>query len=273
MSLDRTIKSITFDAHMDKFLLFGDSITSRSFNYDEGKTFLFGPAISELYNRRLSVVHRGFSGYNSEMARYILPKIIEAEHNDEDGKSKIRIATVFFGANDSVSEKHEQYVSLERFEENTRYMTELLLKIGSKVVLVGPAPHDENKRDKLFPGNPDLNPRRTARNLEYSQVVEKVAKDMDVGFVDLYHGFLESVGWKEGEPVPGSLGVLETVTSAQGIDHLLNDGLHFTGEGYRVFYNLLLDVIGKKYPELIPANLPFLYPEWGSVDLEEFKKL
>lgn len=264
MSLDKSIESIRFDAHLDKFLLFGDSITSRCYSYEEGKSFLFGAALNDLYNRRLSIVHRGFSGYNSEMGRYILPKIIEAEHSE---KTKIRVATVFFGSNDAVKENdHIQHVSLERFEENIRFLTEELLKIGAKVILVSPAVHDENKRNKMFPGDPSLNPRSTARNLEYGKVVAKVAKELNVGYIDLWHRFLESVGWKEGEPIPGALGV----EGEKSIDHLLNDGLHFTGEGYRVFYEALLEAIQTRYPELVPSQLPFLYPEWANFKTGDF---
>lgn len=217
-----------------------------------------------VYVRRLDVVHRGYSGYNSEFARYILPKIIEAEHSP---KTKIKLTTVFFGANDATDEDNFQYVGLVPFEENIRTMTKMLLDIGSKVILVGPGPHDEIFRGELFPDG--KNPRNIERNLEYSKVVQKVAKELDVAFIDLWHIFLHSVGWKEGDPLPGQIGT----TSEKSIRHLLNDGLHFTGEGYRLWYDQVIDIINTKYPELIPANIPFQYPEFADVKIEDLKKL
>lgn len=134
--------------------------------------------------------------------------------------------------------------------------------------MVGPAPHDEVHRNHIFGGDPADNPRNTMRNLQYSKIVEKVAKELDVAFIDLWHLFLESVGWKEGEPIPGKLGD----KSSKSIGHLLNDGLHFTGEGYRIWYDAVEKAIETKYPELIPTNLPFLFPEWNDATIEKFKQ-
>lgn len=84
IEIDNTIKSITFNAQLGKFVLFGDSITQRSFSLEEGRysdgsdVFVLGSALSNLFTRRLDVVHRGFSGFCSEHARYIVDDLIEA---------------------------------------------------------------------------------------------------------------------------------------------------------------------------------------------------
>lgn len=93
--IPREIQSITFDAHLDKLMLFGDSITQRAFSLSEGQlsfsngSFVMGAALSDLYLRRMDVVHRGFSGYCTEHARYIVRDIIEAEQN-------LKLAVSFF---------------------------------------------------------------------------------------------------------------------------------------------------------------------------------
>lgn len=165
-------------------------------------------------------------------------------------------------------------MSPERFEENVRFIAATLLDAGAKVILVGPAPHDEVHRNLIFQGDPADNPRSTMRNLEYSRIVEKVAGELDVGFVDLWHGFLESVGWKEGDPIPGRLAdtPVEDRDKPSKIAPLLSDGLHFTGEGYRIWYQGIERVIQTKYPELEPANIPLLYPEWANARVEDLEK-
>lgn len=86
-----------------------------------------------------------------------------------------------------------------------------------------------------------------------------MAKELDVPFIDLWHSFLYSVGWKEGDPIPGQLGSSSELT----IRPLLNDGLHFTGDGYRILYSEISKTIQTVYPEFIPTNIPFLYPDFG----------
>lgn len=139
---------------------------------------------------------------------------------------------------------------------------------------MGPAPHDEVHRNQLFPGDPADNPRSTLRNRQYGDIVGKVAAELNVGFVDLWHAFLENVGWKEGDPIPGRLKDTppEDRDKPSRIAHLLCDGLHFTGDGYRIWYNSVVNVIKEQYPELEPRKLPFLYPEWQAATVEDLQK-
>ena len=55
---------------MDQFILFGDSITQQAFS-EHGAPF--GAALTDAYIRKLDIVNRGFSGYNSSHAFDILP--------------------------------------------------------------------------------------------------------------------------------------------------------------------------------------------------------
>lgn len=51
---------------MDQFILFGDSITQGSYAQERG--FAFGAELTNRYVRRLDVINRGFSGYNTAQA-------------------------------------------------------------------------------------------------------------------------------------------------------------------------------------------------------------
>ena len=74
-----------------QFLLFGDSITQRSFQYGG-----WGAHLANAYQRKVDVLNRGYSGYNSRWALQLLDRVLPAEK-----AGKILLATVFFGANDA----------------------------------------------------------------------------------------------------------------------------------------------------------------------------
>ena len=56
-----------------RILLFGDSLTQYSFAPQDGG---WGAVIADYFQRRADVVNRGFSGYNTEWAKFILPKLL-----------------------------------------------------------------------------------------------------------------------------------------------------------------------------------------------------
>lgn len=239
-------------------LLLGDSITERCFSISEGryadseKTFIMGSALSDLFCRRMDIVYRGFSGYTSEQGRFMVDDILASLKD-------VKLATVFFGSNDA-SETPFLSVPLERYTENITYIVSALQKAGVKVIVVGPALHDEAHPNSMFKDLPPKFPLTTLRNLEYSNAAAGVAKKCGVPFVDLWHAFLASVGWQEGDPIPGDVGS----NSPLSISHLLNDGLHFTGAGYRVLYDEIVKVIETHYPEFIPDQMPYLFPDFRS---------
>lgn len=74
---------------LHKFLLFGDSITRRSFDQQFG--FGLAPALAHDYSCKLDVVVRGFGGYSSEMVKYVLPTILEQE-NQPDSQIKLMVS-------------------------------------------------------------------------------------------------------------------------------------------------------------------------------------
>lgn len=171
---------------------------------------------------------------------------------------------MFFGSNDA-SKDVSQKVPIPRYKENLTYIVKALQAVGAKVILIGPAVHDEVHRNQLFEGDPLNNPRSTLRNREYGAAAASVAKELGVPFIDLWHVFMASVGWKEGDPLPGQLVSNSThpsgVQSELSVRHLLNDGLHFTGAGYKLLYNEIERVLLTEYPEFVPTELPFLFPD------------
>ena len=232
---------------VDKILLFGDSITEQSYTQEHG--FGLAAALQHEYFRKLQVVVRGYGGYNTEHARWILNPTLDAE---AAGGSRIRLVVIFFGTNDA-AQNEQQHVRLERYAENVRFQASEALRRKVPIILVGPAVVDEHKT------NGD---RATLTNLAYSNAVGKIAKELGLPFVDLWHAFLESKGWNEGDPIPGKLGDQADLN----LDDLLTDGIHFSGTGYRVWYDLLRETIRQEHPELRTENLRTILPSIFDLD-------
>jgi lysophospholipase L1-like esterase len=74
-----------------QWLLFGDSITQRGFGAGG-----WAGVLADTYQRRVDVINRGYSGFNTRLAVEILDDVLPAA-----AAGTIGLATVFFGANDA----------------------------------------------------------------------------------------------------------------------------------------------------------------------------
>ncbi|CEP62229.1 isoamyl acetate-hydrolyzing esterase LALA0_S05e00760g [Lachancea lanzarotensis] len=228
-----------------KFLLFGDSITEFAFNTEPdekiGHQFALGAALCRDYTRKLDIIQRGFSGYNSRWALQILPKILESESSSE-----IVMCTIFFGSNDAAS-AGRQRVEVTEFIENITSLVHMVKVKNIKPILIGPGLHDSERWAEL---KPDQISQGTFRsndcNKRYSDALQQIALREKIPFVNLYDAFQEQGGdqWRE----------------------LLLDGVHYTGKGYKVFYNELLKTIRSAYPEFAPENVIYKLPNWRDVE-------
>lgn len=225
-----------------KFLLFGDSITEFAFNTrtdNEGEdTFALGPALVNIYTRKMDIIQRGFSGYNSRWGLKLLPHILENEND-------IVMSTIFFGSNDACI-SGSQHVPLNEYKDNIRRLAGMLKAKGIKPIIVGPALHDQEKWHKLAPEEVAAGRIRSSEKFkEYSDAAKEVAEDENIPFVDLHSAFNEKgrSSWRS----------------------LFTDGLHYSGKGYEVFFNELMSQIRMSYPELSPEKLPYKMPYWRDV--------
>jgi len=72
-----------------QWVLFGDSITQKAFS-----TGGWASVLADTWQRRVDVINRGYSGYNSRFATHLLNHIFPPS-------TPVQLVTVFFGANDA----------------------------------------------------------------------------------------------------------------------------------------------------------------------------
>jgi lysophospholipase L1-like esterase len=234
----------------DKMLLFGDSLTEQSSDV-LSINFALTPALQHHYFRKISVVARGYGGYSTDHLRHVLLPTLRAE---TAAGEKIRLLALEMGTNDA-AKNEMQWVTVEQYEKNMEWIVEQARAFGvERILIVGVGPVDEGRLDA--PAD-----KSSMRNLEYAEAARKVAEKHNLPFVDMWHALLSAAGWKQGEPVPGADG-----TSGQPLDRLLTDGVHLSGDGYRVWYDEMLKAIRESFPELRTEDMPTVLPHIFEVD-------
>lgn len=92
-------------------VFFGDSITQRGF---EIQTNGYVALMADWWKRKVDILNRGYSGYNSRWGIKMMNDAVMNESPD--------LVAIFFGANDSVDVRVPQYVPLDEYSENIKAM-------------------------------------------------------------------------------------------------------------------------------------------------------
>ena len=138
-----------------------------------------------------------------------------------------------------------------------------------KLLLVTPPPLDEIRIAQLdlAAGRPAAT-RQSRVSASYSEVVRQVAaQHPDVTLIDLWRALMDravaktpgfepkaATGALLGDPQCGQRGHLE---------HLLPDGLHLSGESYRVFFDLVKPHIGSEWRGFPDEDrVAYILPDW-----------
>ncbi|TGZ77358.1 SGNH hydrolase [Ascodesmis nigricans] len=206
----------------DKVLLFGDSITEQSFEQTRG--FASGAALSDAYRRKLEVLNRGFSGYNTAHALHVLPQIIPPPTDT----CRIRLVILFFGANDAVLPGQLQHVSVSNYRRNlhTILTHPLLLAHNPKFILITPPAMCEYTAEECdrAKGKP-ITQRQQANTKLYVDAALSVGEELKIPTINLWKAWTESHAM--GKEYPGS----RELPRNQNFLTLLRDGLHFNPQG------------------------------------------
>ncbi|XP_070547256.1 isoamyl acetate-hydrolyzing esterase 1 homolog [Ptychodera flava] len=215
-----------------KVVLFGDSLTERSF--DDGQ---WGAILQNKLQRRCDVVNRGYGGYNTTWGRVLLPGIMGKEIcNQVD----IAAIVIFLGANDSTSPGEDLYVPIELYKENLQAMVNYLKTVNvtpDKIIFVSPPPVNETALSTCCRGKWKTDEQAA----EYTQVCCDVAKDNGAECLNLYRAIHDEENWTQ---------------------YMHSDGVHLSTAGGQFLESQLWPMVEKKAEEF---NTKF--PSW-----EDFEK-
>jgi len=200
---------------------------------------------------KVDVINRGFSGYNTRMALYLLNKVFTL---DGSGNAPL-FATVFFGANDSAYPPNTQHVPLEEFISNTKAIVSHISKVCKTVVLITPPAfyHSAWKQCCIDNNRPPVSANRSDELAgKYASAVVEIAKELGVHYIDL---------WSEMHNL-----------KPQGDEWkvYLSDGLHLSRDGNAILFHLLKKII-EGVPSISANNLAMYggeAPLWSDVNME-----
>ncbi|GAM87245.1 hypothetical protein ANO11243_052670 [Dothideomycetidae sp. 11243] len=231
---------------MDQIVLFGDSLTE--FAVDQTRGFSFNAAIQNEYIRRIDVVNRGYSGYNTVLALRILPHLIQAP-----SAGRIRLFSIFLGANDARlpnSGTPAQHVPRDQYKTNLARILdcEQLKPHAPRFVLITPPPLDERLcvQTDSNKGYGAEKRRTAATTAAYAQTVRDLGRERGVPVVDLWTALMQAAGWDGDEK------------------RMLHDGLHFNGVVYEILHKEWMKTVTTAYPDMAPDKLPHVFPIWSN---------
>lgn len=149
-----------------------------------------------------------------------------------------------------------QGIPVDRYRNNLTKMIELAASHKIHLVLVGPALHQERENQK-YKG---FSSSRATKI--YSDAAEEVAAAHNVPFVDLWNAFQKDSGYSKSDLLEGN----------PDLEKYLVDGIHFSPQGYKVFYDELTKVIFASYPHLVPEKLEMAAPRYDAMDYSDVRK-
>ncbi|XP_050220936.1 GDSL esterase/lipase At5g62930 [Mercurialis annua] len=226
-----------------QIVLFGDSITEQSFRSDG-----WGAALADTYSRKADVLVRGYGGYNTRWALFLLHHIFPI------GLSKPPAAvTIFFGANDAAVKgrtSDRQHVLVDEYTDNLRKIVRHLKECSPTmlIVLITPPPIDEEGRFEfarsLYGEQAMELPERTNEMAGvYARQCVELAKELRVCSINLWSKMQETESWQK---------------------KFLRDGLHLTSEGNAVVSREVIRVFSEAW--VSAAEMPFDFPHHSEID-------
>ncbi|GAA5903836.1 SGNH/GDSL hydrolase family protein [Sporobolomyces salmoneus] len=230
---------------MDQIVMFGDSITQGAW-VPAGT----GSTMAIAYQRKLDVMNRGLSGYNTAWG---LPIIKQWLPRVGERLPKIKMLFIWFGANDAALPTSPQHVTLDDFKKNLVTILDLVRSPDSPYyspstipILITPPPVDADVRNNELTSRvpPRVPDRDSEMTRQYAQAVNEVAQQEGVHSVDVWTA------------------IDEKAKAEGGLEKYLSDGLHLTGAGYEVVTYEIAKLIVDQLPELHWDKLPQIFPHW-----------
>jgi len=247
-------------------VLFGDSLMEESARLKEG--FSFQAELQSFCLRRLDVINRGLSGWNTKNAVEYLDQIFP---KPSPSSPKINYLLVLLGANDAVlpMPTTSQHVPLADYKANlTKIVTHPAIRAHNpKILLITPPPVDQIKLTVIDKekGHAEVT-RTSAVSSSYSQTTRDVAKENPgVISIDLWQAIMDkAIAMAPGDYQPGGPWLGSPENGKQGgLDGLLPDGLHMSGEAYRVLFKEVIPHFGSEWASSEELDYTgFILPSW-----------
>ncbi|RAL47589.1 hypothetical protein DM860_011327 [Cuscuta australis] len=209
-----------------EIVLFGDSITEQSL-----RSGGWGSSLADYYSRKADILNRGYGGYNTRWALFMLHHLFPLE---EFSRNHPAVTIIFFGANDAALSgrtSERQHVPLEEYKENLRKIVQHLKQCSPSmvVVIITPPPIDEVGRKEyarsIYGDKAMELPERTNEVTgEYAKKCLELAMELDLPSINLWSKMQETEGWQK---------------------RFLSDGLHLSPDGNAVVHGEVVRVLSE----------------------------
>ncbi|EFX00241.1 ubiquitin carboxyl-terminal hydrolase 19 [Grosmannia clavigera kw1407] len=234
-------------------VLFGDSLFERATETKDG--FCFQAALQSQCGRVFDVVNRGFSGYNTSQALKILPKVFPDPASSPG--PKLAYLLVLLGANDAALPRSEnsQHVDLQEYEKNLKtILTHPNIRAHKpKILVVTPPPLDGVRYGQLSRLNGETTTSRQAPiTAQYAEAARRAGVAVpDVTVIDFWKTLMDrAVSRTPGFEAKDGVLLGDEASGKNGyLANLLADGLHLSGEGYRLLFEDVRHHIEQTRPE------------------------
>ncbi|KAJ1335133.1 isoamyl acetate esterase [Microdochium nivale] len=250
----------------NQLVLLGDSLVERAIFVENG--YSLQSALQMYCSRRLDVVNRGFSGWNTKHVVDYLPQIFPAR---TETSPRIEYLAILLGANDAARLDHpsnRQGITLQEYKSNLVNIInhEHIKAHDPRILLVTPPPLDEIglKLTDHTNGNGEVT--RYARlSAKFSQTVRDIASEAqsqgrNIRLLDLHNDIMsEALRLTPTQPGTPPLGYPGGERGA--LQTLLPDGLHMNIDAYKMLYRLIVGGM-EPWPEY-PQG--YVYPDWWTL--------
>lgn len=217
---------------LPKLIFFGDSLTQRGWSAEGGWLTI----LADTFVRRVDVVGRGFSGYNTRMCLQLLPTLFP----DNASVSQCKEFAIFLGANDA--SLNEQHVDVAEYKSNLIKMVDYLKSIGlpcNRLTLISLPPLDEGKWNAREIAEGKSKNRLLQNCPAYMEAAKQAAQESNTNFVNLYEAMIAQHDWLT----------------------FFGDGLHFSSKGAEFLAQLLIPILEDRL-----NDCPFRLPDWKDVN-------
>ncbi|KAJ2852065.1 isoamyl acetate-hydrolyzing esterase [Coemansia brasiliensis] len=275
----KNLSSPTYPLY-DTLLVFGDSITQ--IGSSPGVSG-FVNHLSGYYSRRMDVLNRGFSGYNTQdalrVASHVFPKTSTApslatkwplhDFTFPGAPKPPQLCIIFFGANDARFAPSSQHVPLDEFAINLRKIVSLLhspeseyYSPSTRILFITPPPIGDRMFEDVSRRNGHAADRKNEVTKLYADAVKETGKAFRIPVVDIWTAIEDAVHGTQNPDLSSqehqdntSKAEAGTDNPYEGYEKYLLDGLHLTPAGNELLYKLIVAKITSTWPELDPSAI------------------